>query len=113
MALMFSLGPCGRARLPFFHVGRSAAKAAPGGPSYLTKVVRLLTRCVLSNEDVTSSPGGTRSVTSLWIRFSQEHSNVYWSFKRSDRSNEVLVQTSKRPPNRRSRYALDKARNSG
>jgi hypothetical protein len=60
MALMFSLGPCGRARLPFFHVGRSAAKAAPGGPSYLTKVVRLrllLTRCVLSNEDVTSLPG--------------------------------------------------------
>ena len=57
MALMFSLGPCGRARLPFFHVGRSAAKAAPGGPSYLTKVVRLLTRCVLSNEDVTSSTG--------------------------------------------------------
>jgi hypothetical protein len=55
MALMFSLGPCGRARLPFFHVGRSAAKAAP-----VVKVVRLrllLTRCVLSNEDVTSSPG--------------------------------------------------------
>ena len=57
MALMFSLGPCGRARLPFFHVGRSAAKAAPGGPSYLTKGVRLLTRCVLSNEETTNLSG--------------------------------------------------------
>ncbi len=111
---LFSLGPCGRARLPFFHVG--ALLLGVQAISLLLRGTSILTRCVLSNEVVKPLPRGNEvrnEPLNLLDSARSIHSNVYWSFKRSDRSNEVVVQTSKRPPNRRSRYALDKARNSG